>query len=115
MKSKKKQIILLFVILLAIPVVNGYLSTVKIASVNNINPSNDLGTLKTSTTYTDNIIIEDDNPLLDWANRSAEGICTGSGTSGDPYVISNDVINTADPYGFLIRDSRKFFKILSSL
>ena len=70
MKSKIKQIIVLFVILLAFPVVNDYLSTVKNALVNNTNPSNDFGTLKTSTTYTDPIIIDDDNPLLDLAFRS---------------------------------------------
>ena len=109
MKSKK-QFTIIIILLLTLSILTFYTSITATSFKDTTNTLNS-PSLKTSTTYTNQIIIEDDNPLLNWANRSAMGICTGSGTSGDPYVINNDIINTTDNYGIFIRDSRKYFKI----
>ncbi len=63
--------------------------------------------LRTSTEYNVTIVIDDTNPASDWAIAKAAGICTGSGTAVDPYVISGHVFNS-----FLnIVNSRKYFKV----
>jgi len=47
-----------------------------------------------------------------WTDAITAGICTGSGTSSDPYVIDNEIID-ANGYGagILIENSDAYFKI----
>jgi len=54
-------------------------------------------------------MIDDTNPASDWATWKAAGLCNGSGTVGDPYIIRDHVFN-----GYLnIKHSRKHFQILN--
>ncbi len=47
-----------------------------------------------------------------WSNAKTAGICTGSGTYSDPYVIKDLVINAGGSgSGILIENSDVYFKI----
>jgi parallel beta-helix repeat protein len=74
--------------------------------------------LRISTIYTEPIWIDDlPGSLTDWEWAKAQGICTGSGTSGSPYVIKNHIFNTTgyftSPIGIV--NSEKYFEIENCL
>ncbi|MFX1302079.1 MAG: right-handed parallel beta-helix repeat-containing protein [Promethearchaeota archaeon] len=74
--------------------------------------------LKTSTTYTNSITID---ALLttstttsgNWTWAFNQGICTGSGTPGDPYIIQDDIFNMVGGICLWIFNSRIHFKIIN--
>jgi len=112
MKSNKKQLTLLIVIFLSIStfnltVINSNLKSGNIISVfSNQFP-------KSSAVINTTITIDDTNPGQDWETRKSEGVCTGSGTAGDPYIISNHLFNiTAGGDCLEILNSRKHFRIV---
>ena len=45
--------------------------------------------LSSSATYTSVVEIDATDPTKDWAIALAAGLCTGSGTSGNPYIIED--------------------------
>ena len=72
---------------------------------------NDTKSLKASTVYS-YTLIDDTVPANNWEAAKLAGICTGSGTSGSPYTIRDDIFE----YGFIgpghclvIQNSRKHF------
>jgi len=107
MKSKNSRTLILISVFIAVLAMN-------FGFVFSTSSSNSYGQqitliddLKTSTEYNVTIVIDDTNPAIDWATRKAEGLCTGSGTAADPYIISGHIFNS-----FLnIIHSRKHFRI----
>ncbi len=71
-----------------------------------------------STIYTDPISIDDlPGSLTNWSWAKDQGYCTGSGTSGSPYVIKNHIFNTSafSTTPLVIENSRKYFEIENCL
>jgi parallel beta-helix repeat protein len=57
------------------------------------------------------IYINDDNPSNNWSVAKDAGICTGSGTSSDPYVIEDLVIDGGSDSCIVIENSNVYFMI----
>ena len=84
-------------------------------TITDLSDPDDFESLQTSTIYS-YTLINDAAPANNWEAAKAAGICTGTGTAGDPYVIRDDIFE----YGSIgpghcleIRNSRKYFRILS--
>lgn len=108
MKIESNRIIIYFllVVLFIIPLYfnNSYIKNHK--SVEN--------SPQISAIYNTPIVIDDlPGSLINWSWAKDQGYCTGSGTSGDPYIIKNHIFNTtAIPASPLwIRHSLKYFVI----
>jgi len=70
--------------------------------------------LKTSTTFNITISINDlPGSLNNWTWAKAQGYCTGSGTTGDPYLINNHLFKSTFGYCLEIFHSRKHFRVLN--
>ena len=67
--------------------------------------------LRSSTTYTSVVEIDATNPTKDWAIALAAGVCTGSGTSGDPYIIEDHLFQITTGAALVISNSRAYFRI----
>jgi len=65
--------------------------------------------LKTSATHVVMVEIDETNPAINWAAAKLAGICTGSGTAGDPYIIEDDVFTISVTPCLVIANSRKHF------
>ncbi|MFX1365044.1 MAG: nitrous oxide reductase family maturation protein NosD [Promethearchaeota archaeon] len=58
------------------------------------------------------IYIDDINPSFNWSVAKEAGICTGSGTYSDPYIIEDLVINVGGrTSGIIIENSNVYFRI----
>ena len=69
---------------------------------------------KTSALHNTTVRIDDANPAENWATAKAAGICTGTGTSSNPYIINNDIFNvTSGTECLYILNSRKYFRVLN--
>jgi parallel beta-helix repeat protein len=74
--------------------------------------------LNTSATYNNTIEINDfPGNLQNWTWAKDQGICTGSGTNNNPYIIRNHFFNTRGitVNSLHIRNSRKFFRVENCL
>ena len=73
----------------------------------------DITSLKMAIVYPDLII--DDTGGQNWAWAKTSGICTGSGTSGDPYKIQNQIFEYGIALGdsLQILNSRKYFELIN--
>jgi parallel beta-helix repeat protein len=70
----------------------------------------------TSTTYTSPIEINNlPGSPHNWIWAKDQGICTGSGTNNDPYIIKNHFFNNNMLNGLSILNSRKHFRIENCL
>ena len=109
-KENQRKNLLLSVLILTPIILFGITLNLTISrNYSNITINNGIRDLKTSTVYNSNIMIDDTNPASDWATAKTAGLCNGSGTVGDPYIIRDHVFN-----GYLnIRHSRKHFRILN--
>jgi len=115
MKSKISRTLVLISVFIAILTINlGFIFT-NMSISKATNQITFLEGLHISATYNSTIVIDDTNPVSDWATAKAAGYCTGTGTSGDPYIISNDLFNvTTWGYCLQIMHSRKYFRVLDS-
>ena len=113
MKSKNTRTTISISVFIAILAINFGFAFSTLNSNSHTQQITLINDLRASTEYNTPIIIDDTNPLLDWANRSAEGICTGSGTVGDPYIIRDHIFNTTSTTALHIRHSRKHFRVLN--
>ena len=109
-KENQRKNLLLSVLILTPIILFGITLNLNISrNYSDIVINNGVRDLKTSTVYNSNIMIDDTNPASDWATWKAAGLCNGSGTVGDPYIIRDHVFN-----GYLnIRHSRKHFRVLN--
>ena len=109
MKSKNMRTTVLISVFIAILAINFGLL---FSTLNSNSPTQQIkliNDLRTSAVYNTSIEIDDTNPASDWATQKAAGICTGSGTVADPYIIRDHVFNS-----FLnIQHSRKHFRVLN--
>ncbi|MCK4286181.1 MAG: right-handed parallel beta-helix repeat-containing protein, partial [Candidatus Lokiarchaeota archaeon] len=114
MKSKNTRNTILISVFIAIFTINiGFISSNFLFS-KVTNQTTVLEGLKLSATYNSTIEIDETNPAQDWATAKGAGICTGTGTSGDPYIISGDLFNTTSGSECLsISNSRKHFRVLN--
>ena len=113
MRNYKKQYAILFTIFLSISAISiGFV----LSNLNSITPMGQtdfFNDLKTSALFNITITIDDSNPAQDWETRKGEGVCTGLGTSANPYIISNHLFNiTAGGDCLEIINSRKHFRVL---
>jgi len=107
MKTKNTRSIVLISVLIAVFAINFGFVFSTLNSNSHTQQITLIDDLRTSTEYNVTIVIDDTNPAQDWATRKAEGLCTGSGTAVDPYIISGHVFNS-----FLnIKNSRKHFRV----
>ncbi|MBA7554462.1 hypothetical protein ES705_47083 [subsurface metagenome] len=114
MKSKNTRNTVLISVFIAILAINiGFIFT-NLPFSKATNQITFLEGLKISATYNRPIEIDDADPTKNWATAKALGICTGSGTSGDPYIISNVLFNTTSGSVCLsISNSIKHFRVLN--
>ena len=75
-----------------------------------INYENNLKNLKNSGYWTLPNITIDDNAWNNWAWAVSQTWCSGTGDSGDPYIIENVTIKSSTA-GIYIRDSIKYFEV----
>jgi len=109
MRYKTKQFAILITIFFSVSAINFGFVFSTLTSNSHTQQIKLINDLKTSTVYNSNVVIDDTNPVIDWATAKAAGICTGSGTEVDPYIIRDHVFN-----GFLnIKHSRKHFSVLN--
>ena len=107
MKSKNTRNIVLIFVLIAVLAMNFGFAVSTLTSNSHTQQITLIDNLRTSTEYNVTIVIDDTNPASDWATWKAAGLCTGSGTAADPYIISGHIFNS-----FLnIIHSRKHFRI----
>ena len=70
--------------------------------------------IKISATYNSTVEIDDTDITKNWEVAKVAGVCTGAGTPGDPYIISDDLFNTTSGSVCLaISHSRKHFEVLN--
>jgi parallel beta-helix repeat protein len=114
MKSKKTRTTVLISVFIAILAINLGFAFTNLPFSKATNQTTFLEGLKISATHTYRLEIDDADPTKDWATVKAAGNCTGSGTSGDPYIISGDTFNTTSGSECLsILNSRKHFRVLN--
>ncbi|MBY9012510.1 MAG: right-handed parallel beta-helix repeat-containing protein, partial [Candidatus Lokiarchaeota archaeon] len=113
MKYKKQYLTILTILLLTVPLFSLYLATSSLLSVEIVNTDNNTQYLKPSTLYTSTIEIDDTDPTKSWLVAKAVGVCTGSGTSGNPYIIANHIFDLPGGICLDISNSRKFFRIIN--
>ncbi|MHA1350287.1 MAG: right-handed parallel beta-helix repeat-containing protein, partial [Promethearchaeota archaeon] len=116
MKSKNTRTFVLISVCITILAINLGFSFTNLPISKATNQITFFEGLNISATHTSTIEIDDTDPTKDWANASAEGICTGSGTSGDPYIISGDTFDTSSGSVCLdISNSRKYFRVINNI
>ena len=93
MRYKTKQFAILITIFFSVSAINFGFVFSTLTSNSHTQQIKLINDLKTSTVYNSNVVIDDTNPVIDWATAKAAGICTGSGTEVDPYIIRNHVFN----------------------
>ncbi|NHJ23651.1 MAG: hypothetical protein EAX89_03695 [Candidatus Lokiarchaeota archaeon] len=60
------------------------------------------------------IFVDDTQSAFNWASANASGICTGSGTFSDPYIIQDKIIQgNGGENGIWIQNSNAYFLILN--
>ncbi len=116
-KLKKKASILIVLISLGIlfsllPIITANLKITEISEMQKV----DSIFLRSSTTYTSPIEINDlPGSPHNWTWAKDQGICTGSGTNNDPYIIKDHFFNNNLSNGLSILNSRKHFRIENCL
>jgi len=112
MKSKKRNLILISVFFMLFAVNLGYNITLQ-SYFKSDEKGNSFVNLKTSTAHTSIVIINDTSPTDNWIAHKAAGLCNGSGTPSDPYIIRDDIFTVSSSSTLLILNSRKIFRIVS--
>lgn len=113
MRNHKKQYAVLFTIFLSITTINLGFVLSNLKSITPPAQTDYYNNLKTSALFNTTITIDDTNPAQNWVTRKAEGVCTGLGTSANPYIINNHLFNiTAGGNCLSIVNSRKHFRVL---
>ena len=112
MKSKEKSKIIILISLgflfSLLPIITANLKITEISEMQKV----DSIFLHTSTTYITPIEINDlPGSPHNWTWAKDQGICTGSGTSNDPYIIKDQFFNNNLLNGLSILNSRKHFRI----
>lgn len=116
MKLNAKRLIFccLLLVLFIFPI---YFSILRISNYKSVKFSRN-NNLQISTVYTEPIWIDDyPGSLTNWSWAKDQGYCTGSGTSGSPYVIKNHIFNTTGYFTtpLAIVNSLKYFEIENCL
>ncbi len=93
MKSQNRRNTVLIFVFIAILAINFGIVFSTLSSNSHTQQITLIDDLRTSTEYNVTIVIDDTNPASDWATWKAAGLCTGSGTAADPYIISGHIFN----------------------
>ena len=86
----KKKINILILTLVLVFSANIALSIIQPELVNYSHKADKVDGLNSATTYVSTIIIDDTSVSNTWEDQKAAGVCTGTGTVGDPYRSEHD-------------------------
>ena len=109
LRNKKQKITILLTFCVALTISSFlFFQLSSLFGVVAINTGEETTDLRLSTTHTSLVEIDDTDPTKDWAFWKAGGLCTGSGTAGDPYVIEDDIFNVAGQCLVIVHSEKHF-------